>query len=446
MRSLKPVWIPLVLVLLASPARAVVRSDSTVADTWRLENGLEVRTLHVPKAGGVSVTLAFRAGSGYEPAHMVGLSALLAELQFMSAAGDVPARTREEMQSLRPLGWDVQVGSRLARFTEIASPAQLPGVLQQAGRRLAGVTLTDADLKVALASVRRDAASHLFGLTSDVLYWRAGLLARGMDDEQIVECASLKDLDKIKLKDIPPLLARWYNPGNASLAIAGDLTGLDVRALVKSVFAPLPGGPAMPDTVQVRLRGGKHTAVWKDLTAPIGVIAVEGPALSDTLHPAFYLSMLLTGSGLIDAWGAPKPPLVARFQYSLFDEPELVRFYPPVKADATDPDVIGSTFTWQLQELGGRIVDMRIMDVLRRSVRWLLGGELSSGVLANLDRNPGGLASVTSGLATRALWKGDAFWAGYLRRFDKLKIGHNYYYEWMEDAKHQTALLLTPAR
>src|SRR4029077_2736921 len=126
------------------------------------------------------------------------------------------------------------------------SPAQLPGVLQQAGRRLAGVTLTDADLKVALASVRRDAASHLFGLPSDVLYWRAGLLARGMDDEQIVECASLKDLDKIKLKDIPPLLARWYNPGNASLAIAGDLTGLDVRALVKSVFAPLPGGPAMP--------------------------------------------------------------------------------------------------------------------------------------------------------------------------------------------------------
>jgi zinc protease len=310
----------LTLLALANPARAAMRSDSTVADAWRLENGLEVRTLHVPNASGVAVTLAFRAGSGYEPAGQAGLSELLAELQFMGAAGDIPARTRTEMASLRPLGWESRPGSRLARFTEIASKAQLPGVLQQAAKRLAGVSVTDEDLKSALASVRRDAAGHLFGLTSNVLYWRSALLARGLDDEEIVRRANMKDLDRLKPKDVTPLLARWYNPGNASLALVGDLSGIDVHALVKSLFAPLPGGPALPDTVQVRFRGGSHTASWKEIGEPVGVVAVEAPALSDTLHPAFYPGVLITGTGVIDA-GARPSHRSCPASSTLFDDP-----------------------------------------------------------------------------------------------------------------------------
>ena len=49
-------------------------------------------------------------------------------------------------------------------------------------------------------------------------------------------------------------------------------------------------------------------------------------------------------------------------------------------------------------------------------------------------------------MATRALWMGDAYWADYLRRFRSLKIGHNYWYEWLADANHQTTLLLVPTQ
>src|SRR5690349_20720583 len=181
------------LCLLAGAAAAAeTRRDSTVADAWRLDNGLEVRTLHVPRAPGVSVTLAFRAGSGYDPADREGLSELLAELQFTSAAGDIPERTREEMASLRPLGWESRPGTRLVRFTEIATQAQLAGVLQQAAKRLAGVQVTDASLKAAIARVRRDAGNKLFSETSDALYWRVSMIARGLSDEQILRRASLQ--------------------------------------------------------------------------------------------------------------------------------------------------------------------------------------------------------------------------------------------------------------
>jgi len=430
----------------ATGASAQPRSDSTVAAAWRLDNGLEVRTLHVPHAPGVSVTFAFRAGSGYDPAGRDGLAELLAELQFTAAAGDVPERTREEMSSLRPLGWESRSGTRLVRFTEIATKAQLPGVLQQSARRLGGVKVTPEVLKTAVARVRRDAGSRLFADPADLLYWRAGLIARGADDEQLLRLASLPGLDKLALKDIEPMLRLRYNPGNASLALVGDLSGVDVRALVGSLFGSLPKGPTMPDTVQVRLHGTKRVTPFKGIEQPLGVIAVEAPALSDTLHPSFYLGMLITGPGVIKNWGKPDPPLVTRFQYSLFDEPELVRFYPPVSKDAIDPDVIAGALYEQLMIIGGQLADDKVLEAVRRSVRWLLGDVLPREILARVSVDPGALATISNGIATRALWMGDAYWADYLRRFKSLKIGHNYWYEWLADAKHQTTLMLVPSQ
>src|SRR5262249_3265221 len=151
---------------------------------------------------------------------------------------------------------------------------------------------------------------------------------------------SLTALDRLTGRDLEPLLKRRYQAGNASLALAGDLSDVDVHALVNSLFAPLPGGPAMPDTVRFDLHGGKRAAPWKGLEAPVRGAAVESPSLADSLHPAFYLTMLVTGPGLTEPWGRPTPPLTTRFQYSLFDDPELVRFYPAVAKGTTDPDAL----------------------------------------------------------------------------------------------------------
>jgi hypothetical protein len=319
-------------------------------------------------------------------------------------------------------------------------------VLQQAATRLAGVKVTEPGVKTALARVRRDVGMRLFGDAGDALYWRPELIARGMNDEALVRYASLQGLDALKLKDIQALLKQRFNPGNASLAVVGDLTGVDSRALIGSAFGRIPTGPAMPDTVQVRLHGTKRVTPWKDLTEPAGAIAVESPALSDTLHPAFYLGMLITGPGVVVNWGPPKPPLVTRFQYSLFDEPELVRFYPPMNKNATDPDLIAGALYEQLMVVGGQVANNVTLEKVRRSVVWLLGAEIPHEIIARLRTDPGALATISNGYATRALWLGDSYWADYRRRFMSLRIGHNYFYEWLADAKHQTTLLLTPAQ
>ena len=436
----------LLLCALALPARAVTLADSTTVDSWRLDNGLEVRTRAIPGATGIAVTIAFRAGSGYEPAGREGLSSLLAELEFMGPAGAVPERTRVEMASLRPLGWESYANERIVRFTEIASPPQLPGVLQQLAARLAGVDVSDALLKATLLQVRRDAGARLFGDPATVLYWRATALARGDTDEKLLRRAGMPGLDRLSAHDAAEQLRAWYQPGNASLALVGDFGGLDPHALVASVFGRLPGHGAMPDTVTSHLHGTRRVTPWKGLAAPVGVVATMSPPLADSLHPGFFLSMLITAAGVNQAWGPAPAPLSARFQYSVIDEPDLVRFYPPVRTDAADPDLLSGALYEQLQVVGGQMVTGPIFDRVRRGVRWLLGGELPEEVKQQFRLGPASMGTLSNGMAMRAIDHGDAFWANYLKRFDKTSLGQNYFYDWITQPDHQTVLLLTPAK
>lgn len=435
----------LALAAVAAPARSAELPDSTVREAWKLENGLEVRTIHVPRAAAVSVTVAYRAGWGYEPANMDGLADLLAEVQWTSAAGPTPERTRDELTSARPLGWESRVGARLARFTEIVTPQQLPGTLQEAARRMTGVTVTEGDVRTARTNVRADLGRRYFADAADALYWRAAAQARGLEGERLVRAAAAPALDKLAARDVTTWLRRWYHAGNASLAIVGDLSGTDVRALVGTLFGPLAGAAALPDTVEVRMQGVKRTAPWKDLGGATAVVAAMAPALDDSLHPGFYLGMIVTGPGLTENWGPPTPPLRTRFQYSILDEPELVRFYPPLRPDVTDPDLAAGALYEYLQVTGGQNVMAGILLRVKRSVRWLLGAELPLDLRSRLRANPSGLGTLSSGAATRALWRGDAFWADYLARFDRTTLGHNYFYGWITNPERQSILLLTPA-
>ncbi|MCE9626519.1 MAG: hypothetical protein K8R56_01210, partial [Candidatus Eisenbacteria bacterium] len=364
MRRLAPLAAALLLVF-APRAHAIVLPDSTVAESWKLANGLEVRTRHVAGAPGVAITLAVRAGHGYEPAGQEGLADLLSELAFTGPAGDFPERTRAEIASQRPLGYETRVTQALARCTEIVTPAQLPGALAQAAARMGGVQGSDAILKQALADVRRDAGARYFGEPANALYWRSGAILRGASDAQLVRLASLSGLSKLSAKDASAKLREWYQPGGACLALAGDLSGIEVRALVEATFGKLAAGPGLPDTTQSRLSGTRRVSPYKGLTAPVGVVASAAPALTDSLHPGFFLGMLITGGGLTKSWGPPTPPLAARFQYSLLDEPEIVRFYPPVRSDATDPDLLSGALFEQFQVIGGQLVMLGIMNRVR---------------------------------------------------------------------------------
>ncbi len=57
---------------------------------------------------------------------------------------------------------------------------------------------------------------------------------------------SQEHLDAASLEDVKAFFRRFYNPNNASLAIAGDIDPTETRALVEKYFGDLPPGPPLP--------------------------------------------------------------------------------------------------------------------------------------------------------------------------------------------------------
>lgn len=430
----------------AFPAHADTLADSTESLRFHLANGLEVRTRSIPGAKAVAITVGYRAGSLYDPVGREGASDLLADLAFTAAAGDIPERTHAEMASLRPLGWTVRTNARMALLTEVAGTQQFPGVLRQVATRMRGVQVTDAALQTALADTRRDLGTRYFGAPDMALYYRSGDLARGMSDEALVRRASGKALEGIRAKEVSALLARLYVPGNAVLSLAGDLSGLDIRALVESEFGAIPGGSAAPEPAAPAFHSGVRAMPWPGLARPLGVLAVQSPALTDSLHPSFFLGTLVTAAGLPRTWGVPEPPLSSRFQYSIFDDAEIVRFYPPVRPGSARPQDLGEEFSFRLDELAAVTVTADQLDRVRLSIAWMLGAPLTPDIKQRTQAETGPLATIAMNTATRALWMGDAFWDDYLARFLSQRYGHNTFYHWMDQPDHQFQLLLTEPR
>jgi len=409
-----------------------------------------VVTLLVPRSPGVAVTVAYPTGTDRDPADRHGLAQLLAEVQMTAAAGDIPARSRGDLESLRPLGWSVKVGRKATLLSEVASRAQLPGTLRQVATRMRGATPDAAALQGALAALRRDLGAQLFGTVDQALYFQVRELAFGVRREDLPDRAELRALDGLSPAQVTAALRDAFDPGHAVLALAGDFSGLDLRALIAGEFGTLPAtdsAAARPASVPrpPPFHPAAVAAPRPGLGEPEGVVAVTAPALTDSLHPRFFLALLLMGEHVKEDWGVSRD-LPTRFRYSLLDEPDLVRFYPKVAADSLEARALSNELRESLVRLVNMIVLPAEYDAYRHAVLWLIGGPMPANVLAQVRQDGAALNNVCVNLAARELTGGEKFWSVYRRRFlARGEPGLSAWAGYLVRPDHQAALLFTPA-
>jgi len=441
---LRPALTIALLLATFAPAVALDLPDSTSLDRWRLANGLELRTRHVPGAVGVAVAMSFRAGRGTDPAGREGQAEMLAQLFFTAPAGEHPARALADMPTLRPLGWGIQVDPRLVVLTEIGTQAQLPGILHELGSRMRGVTLDEATLKQARATLRRQFGESRLQRPDLALHHRLRELGEGITDEQLIARGTAAGLDKLTPREARALLDRLYVPANAALVLVGDLDGIEVRRMVESEFGATPPGQAAAEVTPSPLTASTRVTTLAAVSKSTGGLGVFAPALEDTLHPSFYLGMMLFGAWCNDHWGKPAPPFTSRFQYAIFEEPDLVRFYPPVAPGTESAKTLVDEFNLRVELFAQVTITMAIMDRFRANASWMLGGPLTPVIRQRAATEGGALGTLATTTAVRTLWKGDAFWDEYLMRFMSTGIAPSTFYRSLIDPRHQVALLFNP--
>ena len=418
--------------------------DNPTRATWRLANGLTVKAQHVPAAGAVSITMAYHGGSDGDPAGREGLALLRAELAYTAAAGETPERTRQELRSLRPLGSEVKVTRTQTQLTEVATLAQFPGVLHQVAARARGVRVTAASLAAALASVHDQQRDAYLEAPSRALYYHVAALAAGMDSSALGTLGQARGLDRTSVSEIQKAIATSFVPANGVLSIAGNLDGPDLRTLVEREFGSIPSGQPLPAAPHHRFVAGSATLRWPGLERGVGCVGVFAPSLRDTLHPVFYLSLLVLASRLGATWGPPTPPLQSRFQYSILDDPELIRFYPRLEPGDRSPAKLGDVLADDLNESSMLVADEESLESLRAGVGWLLGAPLPHEILPRFQKNPGLLVLLSSSAASRELWGGEALWAPYRRLMDRCNIDEVGLVARARNPRNQVRLMLTP--
>ena len=430
--------------VLARPAGAEMLEDSTTVEAWKLPNGLQVRVRQVPGARSVAISLAYRAGSCLEPAALPDLAPVLAQVQFTAPVGSIPERTLAEMSSVRPLGWGVTTNPRLSLLTEVAAPDRFVGVLHEVAMRARGVQVSDSCLAHVVAAVRRDAGERRFGRAQAALYERVRDAALGMGEAQALERSRGRAFARLTRARADSLLKTYYVASNASLALVGDFSHLDVRALIEREFGPVAPGSPQPDPPAEPLAAATRVSVLNSMPGPASVVGIIAPAIEDSLHPAFYLSTLILGSW----WGREHKDsagfLDSHFQYSLLDEPELARFDAEIPAEHSTVSDQVQMWGDAMNEYAQLAVTADVRTVLRASVRWLIGGPLTPAQVKQAANTPTFLSTLATTTATRALWKGDAFWAAYLERFESARFGSNSFLGWLTAPEHQAVVVLKP--
>lgn len=418
--------------------------DSTWVERWTLRNGLDVTVRHIPYGRAVAVVVAYRVGRDQDPPGREGMADLLAELLLTAPAGDIPERSREEMSDLRPRGWNLQVTPRFSLVSELAPPERFPGLLRQVATRMRGVTVTDSVLARSLRVATHDLSDRYFGSPELVLFNQLRDLAAGLDDPTAIRRASGKALRKVTAKEASERLRRLYVPANAVLALAGNFEGIDLHPLVENLFADIPRGAAVQEPPWTPLKAAQRTLHRAGIKEPLGIAGVIAPAISDSLHPSFYLNALLIGRYCEETWGPAPLPLPARFRYPIFADPQIAQFFPPVRPDETEADQLGVTLQDAVEGLANSVVDPDIIKELRVNHAWILGGPMTPSLRARMQEHPGTLHTLASTMAVRALWGSDAFWQRYLGRFmDPRFTGGERWAEHFESPDNIIRLLLT---
>lgn len=422
-------------------------ADTTIVDAWQLPNGLRVVTRDIQRARAVSMTLAFGTGSEQDARGHEGRATLLAHLAFLSAAGEFPERTLAELEAARPLGWRVEVGRRHTRLTEVATIEQFPGVLHQFAQRLGGVTATAASLAAAKKSVVAQLSENYRDRLANALSCQVRDLGAPAGYDVALAYAAGTGVESATLRETQGALRTLYVPANAVLSLAGNLegSGVDVRRAIESEFGGIASGtrapelPSQPIVPRIKLveRGG--------IDRPVGVIGIITPALADTAHPSFYLHSLLVGGHMTQTWGRTDQ-IPSPFQYSLLDDPELLRLYPPVTPSDLDSSRIREAYNEGILALSRSTITYEEYSQLHESVMWMLGGPMNADLGRRSRTDPGVLAVLSTTAAMRELWGGEAFWTSYRERF--LAVKRPEFARWADyfvSPSHQVQVVFVPS-
>ncbi|MHB1059554.1 MAG: M16 family metallopeptidase [Rhodanobacter sp.] len=275
-------------------------------DTWKLpvavkklDNGLTVVVSEDHSSPTVGISMVYHVGMRLEPQNRTGFAHLFEHLMF-EGTPDAPKGTFERVIQG---GGGVFNGSTRADYTNYIASAPssaLAPILWMEADRMKSLDFSAKNLanqqNVVKEEIRVNVKNQPYGL----FFWTdLNKLAFDKWANNHDGYGSFKDLDHASIADVKTFHDTFYQPANAVLGIAGDVTPEQAFALAQKYFGNLPARalPQRPD-VSEPLNTRQRHAEQTDALAKVPALAIgwKMPARgSKDQVPMMVLSQLLVG-------------------------------------------------------------------------------------------------------------------------------------------------------
>ena len=216
---------------------------------FRLDNGLEVVVHEDHRLPLVAVNLWYRVGSGHEAQGLTGFAHLFEHLMFEGSAHVPPGAFDHLLEGVGGSNNGSTTTDRTNYWINApASALELALWLEsdRMGFLLEAMDQHKLDVQrdVVKNERRQSYENRPYGLAWETV--TGNLFPPGHPYHHPV-IGSMADLEAATLEDVHRFFRTWYAPGNAALAIAGDVSVERARDLVERYFGPLPPSEPVPE-------------------------------------------------------------------------------------------------------------------------------------------------------------------------------------------------------
>jgi zinc protease len=250
-------------------------APSFPVERFRLDNGLRVVLLPDSSAPAVAIAVVYDVGFRSEPEGMTGFAHLFEHLMF---EGSVTLEKGVHDRLVTGNG-GVMNGSTRADYTnyyeQLPSNALELGLYLEADR-MRGLRLTDENVANQIAVVKEEIRVNVvnqpFGgfpwiLLPPVMFKTFANAHNGY--------GSFVDLEAASVDQAAAFFDQYYAPGNATLAVAGDVDVDTTKKLIERYFGPIPARAVPPlGSFAEPVPKKERRSVHHDPLAPLAALAV----------------------------------------------------------------------------------------------------------------------------------------------------------------------------
>ena len=255
-------------------------------EEFTLSNGMKVIVQPDHRAPVVVSQVWYKVGSSYELPGTTGVSHVLEHMMFKGTKNVAPD---EFSRIVAALGGSENAftGVDYTAYFETLSKQHLEKAFELEADRMQNLLLDEKEFQREVAVVREERRLRTDDDPNGLLWEQFGAVAWRVSPYRNPVIGWMHDLEVMTLQDLQQWYEQWYSPDNAILVVAGDVQPMEVLALAKTYFEPIPALKKAAYRQRPEPEQKGITRLSLDIPAQQAVLLMgyKSPAMVDAEHP-----------------------------------------------------------------------------------------------------------------------------------------------------------------